>query len=223
LQQFAAGIMMMLFPTSHSLHCDNLKPAFPLRENVMKISLAVAKLVALALLTSVIAACSSTTKVESDLGLKGAPNWVNEGTSVLNDKDGRLFHGVGSASPTGDMSLQKSVADDRARAEVARVLSSYMDVVSSDYMAAAKSGGADVAEESVSRQIKNLSKINLTGAKIIGSWRDPKTNIIYSIAELDMKHVKDTLNGVQDMNTDLKRYIETQADNIFDRVAKEKK
>jgi hypothetical protein len=66
-------------------------------------------------------------------------------------------------------------------------------------------------------------KVNLTGAKIIGSWRDPKTNIIYSVAELDMKHVKDTLGGVQDMNTDLKRYIETQADNIFDRVAKEKK
>lgn len=189
----------------------------------MKISLAVAKLLAIAALTGVIAACSGTTKVESDLGLKGAPDWVNEGTSILNDKDGRLFHGVGSAAPAGDMSLQKSVADDRARAEVARVLSSYMDVVSSDYMAATKAGGTGVAEESVSRQIKNLSKVNLTGARIIGSWRDPKSNIIYSLAELDMKHVKGTLDGVQDMNTDLKRYIETQADNIFDRVAKEKK
>lgn len=190
----------------------------------MKISLAVAKLFALAALLGLITACSSSpTKVESDLGLKGAPDWVNEGTNILNNKDGRLFHGVGSASPTGDMSLQKSVADDRARAEVARVLSSYMDVVTSDYMAAAKSGGSDASEEAVSRQIKNLSRVNLTGARIIGSWRDPKTNIIYSVAELDMKQVKDTLNGVQDMNTDLKRYIETQADNIFDRVAKEKK
>jgi hypothetical protein len=38
-----------------------------------------------------------------------------------------------------------------------------------------------------------------------------------------MKNVKATLSGVQDMNVDLKRYIETQADNIFDRVSKEKK
>ena len=189
----------------------------------MKMPFAAAKLIAIAALTIAVAACSTSTKVESDLGLKGAPDWVNQGSSILNDKDGRLFHGVGSASPTGDMSLQKSVADDRARAEVARVLSSYMDVVSSDYMASAKSGEAGAAEESVSRQIKNLSKVNLTGAKIIGSWRDPKTNIIYSVAELDMNHVKSTLNGVQDMNTDLKRYIETQADNIFDRIAKEKK
>jgi len=182
-----------------------------------------AKLLSMALIALAISACSSTTKVESDLGIKGAPDWVNEGTNILNEKNGRLFHGVGSASPTGDMALQKSVADDRARAEVARILSSYMDVVTNDYMSSAKAGGANVAEEAVSRQIKALTKVNLTGAKIIGSWRDSKTNIIYSIAELDMNQVKSTLAGTQDMNDDLKRYIETSADNIFDRVAKEKK
>ena len=188
---------------------------------------AVAKLLSMAVFVTAIAACSSTTKVESDLGLKGAPDWVNQGTNILNNKDGRLFHGVGSASAMGDMALQKSVADDRARAEVARVLSSYLDVVSNDYMAAAKAGDASVTEESVSRQIRNLSKVNLVGARIIGSWRDPKTNIIYSIAELDMNHVKSTLAGVNDMNDGLKRYIETHADNIFDsmsdKITKEKK
>ena len=189
----------------------------------MKKSHLVAKLLSVALLAIVISACSSKTKVESDLGLNGAPDWVNEGSNILNDKDGRLFHGVGSSSPTGDMALQKSVADDRARAEVAKVLSSYMDVVSNDYMSSAKAGGANVTEEAVSRQIKALTKVNLTGAKIIGSWRDPKTFIIYSIAELDMKQVKSTLSETQGMNDDLKRYIETRADNIFDRVAKEKK
>jgi hypothetical protein len=189
----------------------------------MKKSHLVAKLLSMALLALAISACSSTTKVKSDLGIKGAPDWVNEGTNILNDKDGRLFHGVGSASPMGDMTLQKSVADDRARAEVAQVLSSYMDVVSNDYISSAKAGGANDTEEAVSHQIKALTKVNLAGAKIIGSWRDPKTNIIYSIAELDMKHVKSTLAGTQDMNDDLRRYIETRADNIFDRVAKEKK
>ena len=189
----------------------------------MQKSRLITKLLTMALFVFAISACSSTTKVESDLGIKGAPDWVNEGTNILNEKDGRLFHGVGSASPMGDMALQKSVADDRARAEVAKVLSSYMDVVSNDYMSSAKAGGANANEEAVSRQIKALTKVNLTGAKIIGSWRDPKTGIIYSIAELDMKQVKSTLAGTEGMNDDLKRYIETSADNIFDRVAKEKK
>ena len=171
-----------------------------------------------------LSACFSTTKVESDLGIKGAPTWVNEGTNILNNKDGRLFHGVGSASPMGDMALQQSVADDRARSEIARILTSYMDVVSSDYLAAAKSGGSNVNEESVSRQIKSMTQVNLSGARIIGHWRDTKTtNVIYSIAELDMNHVKQTLAATQGMNEDWKRYIETRADNVFDRVAKEKK
>jgi len=171
----------------------------------------------------VFSACSSTTHVESDLGIDGAPDWVNEGTSVLNDKDGRLFHGVGSSSPTGDMSLQKSVADNRARAEVARVLTSYMDVVTNDYLASSKASGNSVAEEAVSQQINALTKTNLVGAKIIGHWRDPETNTIYSIAELDMEHVKNTMLGTQNMDEGLKRYVETSADNIFDRVTKEKK
>ncbi len=164
-----------------------------------------------------IAACSGNTAVKSDLGLQGAPDWVNEGTNVLKDKNGRLFHGVGSAPAMGDMSLQQSTADERARAEVARVLSSYMDVVSNDYLAA--SPGAGEAQQAVSRQIKNLTKVNLTGARIIGRWRDKKSNVIYSIAELDMQNVKGTLQNVQDMNEGLRNYISANADNIFDKVS----
>ena len=195
----------------------------------MKNLFAIKKWLSLAVLVAVISGCSSEpTKVESNLGIKGAPDWVNKGSNTLGSKEGRLFHGVGSASPMGDMALQKSVADDRARAEVARVLSSYLDVVSNDYTAAAKSGevgdkSTGVNEEAVSRQIKNTTKVNMAGARIIGSWRDPKSSAIWSIAELDMQHVKNTMAGVNDMNADLKRYIETSADNIFDRVAKEKK
>jgi hypothetical protein len=163
-----------------------------------------------------IAACSGKTTVKSDLGLSGAPDWVNEGTNILKDKNGRLFHGVGSAPAMGDMSLQKSTADERARAEVARILSSYMDVVSNDYLSSSGKGDAD---QSVSRQIKNLTKINLTGAKIIGNWRDKKSNVIYSIAELDMQNVKTTMQGVQEMNEGLRNYISAQADNIFDKVS----
>ena len=172
---------------------------------------------------AMLAACSGQTQLESDLRIKGAPDWVNKGTSYVNDKDGRLFHGVGSASPMGEVTLQRATADDRARAELARIFSSYLDVVSSDYQSAARSGDSKVSEEAVSRQIKNLSKVNLTGAKIIARWPDKKTNIVYSIAELDMKQVKSTVATAQDMNDDVRRYLDNNADNIFDRVTKEKK
>jgi prophage tail gpP-like protein len=170
-----------------------------------------------------LAACSGTTQLESDLLIKGAPDWVNKGTAYVNNKDGRLFHGVGSASAMGDVTLQRATADDRARAELARIFSSYLDVVSSDYQSAARSGDSKVSEEAVSRQIKNLSHVNLAGAKIIARWQDKKTGIVYSIAELDMKQVKDTVTASHDMNADVRHYMENNADNIFDRVTQENK
>lgn len=168
-------------------------------------------------------ACAGTTQLESELGIKGAPEWVNKGTAYVNSKDGRLFHGVGSAGPMGDDSLQRATADDRARAEVARIFSSYLDVVSNDYQAAAKSGGNSVTEEAVSRQIKNLTKIDLAGAKIIAHWKDTRSNTLWAICELDVKTVKDTVAARNDMNEDVQRYIQNNADNIFDRVSKENK
>ncbi len=178
----------------------------------------------LLILLAFITACArQPAQVESNLFIKGAPDWVNKGSNILNKEDARLFYGVGSAAPMGDMALQKAVADDRARAEVARVLTSYLEVVSNDYLSAARSGDTAVNEESVSQQITSTTKINMTGARIIGSWRDLESNTIWSIAELDMKYVKSTMAGINEMNPGLKLYFETSADTIFDHVAKEKK
>ena len=171
-----------------------------------------------------LAACGGgKTVVESDLGIKGAPDWVNKGTQAVNDKDGRLFHGVGSSPSLGDEALQRSTADDRARAEVARMLSTYIDAVSNDYQAASGTGSYAAADQSVQRQIKAVTKQNLAGSKIIGRWKDSRTNMVYSIAELDLKSVKTTLEGASGMNDDVRRYIGRNADNIFDKATGEKK
>ena len=182
------------------------------------------KLLAATALALALAACGGgKTVVESDLGIKGAPDWVNKGTQVLNDKDGRLFHGVGSSTALGDEALQRSTADDRARAEVGRMLSTYLDVVSNDYSASAGTGSNASADQSVTRQIKAVTKTNLAGSKIIGRWKDARTNTVYSIAELDLKQVKTTLENANSMNEDLRRYIGRNAENIFDKVSKEAK
>jgi len=177
-------------------------------------------LLSLALLTT---GCSSKTVVESDLGINDAPDWVNQGTQYLNNNKGRLFHGVGEAPAMGDESLQKSTADNRARAEVARILSSWMDIISQDYTAASGSGKDTVTQQSISREIKSLTKMNLSGAKIIGRWKNKKTGTIYSLAELDMKYIKKVIETARHMNQDLQRYINSHAENIFDQVTPGKK
>ncbi|HEX7043027.1 MAG TPA: hypothetical protein VF203_00295 [Burkholderiales bacterium] len=168
-----------------------------------------------------LAGCAGRTQLESDLGIKGAPDWVNKGTAYVKDRDGRLFHGVGSAGPMGDPALQRATADERARAELARIFSSYLDVVSRDYQAASRAGGEVANEEAVSRQIKNVSQVNLAGARIVARWLDKRTNTVYSIAELDTTQVKATVATARDMNEDVREFVRTNADNIFDRIAGE--
>ncbi|GMQ90549.1 MAG: hypothetical protein BMS9Abin10_0943 [Gammaproteobacteria bacterium] len=168
-----------------------------------------------------LAACAGKTTVKSNLHIKGAPDWVNKGTNALNDKKGRLFHGVGIAPDIGDISLQKDTADNRARAEVARILSSYMEVVSKDYSTASNVDGQQINEQEVSREINNVTNTNLSGTKIIGRWRDKKSSTIYSLAELDMRYVKQTVKTFRDMNDGLRKYIGQNADVSFDKFSEE--
>jgi hypothetical protein len=180
-------------------------------------------------LVALFSACSIRTehavKIESNLAgpsIKGAPDWVNNGSTLLSSNDARLFHGIGHASAMGDYPMQKASADDMARAEVAHMLSIYLDTIANEYMIAAKADGADVSQESVSQQIKSISQANMAGTRIIRSWRDLKSAKIWSAAELDVLHVKNTLADISDMSADLRRYIEINADNIFDRMVRER-
>ncbi|HEY4128681.1 MAG TPA: hypothetical protein VGN70_11580 [Gammaproteobacteria bacterium] len=175
---------------------------------------------ALLLTLGLLTACSSHTTVESDLGIKGAPDWVNKGSQALNDQNGQLIHGIGSAPSMNDQSLQSSTADDRARTEVARVLNSFMHVVTQDYSASAGTGQDQQNTANVSRQIQNITDQNVSGARIIGRWVDPKTGTQWSIAELNLKQVKDMVGGSKDMNAGFRDYFNAHADNVFDSMTK---
>ena len=170
-------------------------------------------------------ACSGATKLEGDLGIKGAPDWVNQGSQAVSDKKGRLIHGVGSAPNLGDQSLQLSTADNRARAEIARVLSSYMDVAVNDYLSSQSSMAVDdqpTTDASVQQQINSVSQVALNGAEIINRWKDKRTEMVYSFAELDVKRIKVVLLANKNMSDDLKRYLLQQSDAVFDDFAGDK-
>lgn len=172
----------------------------------------------LLIFTLILSACSSQTTIESDMGIRGAPDWVNEGTQAVKDNNGRLIHGVGMAPAMGDVSLQKSTADNRARAEVARVLSTYVDAVIKDYTA---SSGSE-ADINVEREIRSTTQLALSGARILGHWKDDKTGDIYAFAELDMDAVAKTLKTANALSDAFKGHYEESANVNFDRFMEEK-
>lgn len=262
--------------------------------------MAVKKLFLLALVSIVSAACTiEPIKSETVEPIKGAPEWVNTGTTIVNIKKMRLFYGVASASPKADMALQKSIADDKSRAEVGEVLSSYLQVISDDYIydnrwddpevnddelyraidnaaerqvkegvtrqiddavkqqfkeniskelkdeitgkvkASSKRNikfavanqiefsrqlAKDISrqiKEAVLRQAKNTIAENLKNSRIVGNWRDPQTNTIWSYSELDLNSVKKVISEAKELDVELKNYFAENAESIFDRIIEE--
>lgn len=175
------------------------------------------------LAVSALAACASgRTEIESDLGIDGAPDWVNEGSQALNNRDGRLIHGMGSAPKMSSQSLQISTADNRARAEVARVLSSFMHVVSADYVATTGAGESALDEQAISRSVENVTRLNMSGAEIIGHWRDPETGAVYSLAELDLRRVAKLVGSTNEMHGGLRNHFAEHGETLFDEFVEEK-
>ncbi len=173
-----------------------------------------AQVISLSLPLLVLWGCSSSTKIESDLGISGAPDWVNEGTQAVDTKNGRFIYGVASAPAMGDDSLQTSTVDTRARAEVARVISTYIDSTLSDYSA---SSGADEASLNVEQSINGITQTVLNGSKIKGRWRDKNTDNLWSFAEMDMEALDDAISTSDKLSQNFKGYYSKNNSANFDR------
>lgn len=147
-------------------------------------------------------ACGGRTKVDSNLRIKGAPDWVNKGTQVVSDKKGRLIHGVGIAPAMGDISLQRSAADTRARAEIARILSTFVNETLRDYSAAS----GQLQDASIERNIEAETTKLLSGAKVMGRWKNKKTGDIYTFAELDTKGLDQLIQSSKKLDDGFKTF-----------------
>ena len=147
----------------------------------------------------------SSEDIETDMKLADAPAWSNE--------DGRLIHGVGSAPAMGDLSLQKATADNRARAEIARIMSTFIDSTLADYSAS----NGESFDMSVDKTLKSSTRAALSGAVIIGSWRSTKSGEVYSFAELDLKKLETSISNADKVNQAFKNYSKQNLEANFDR------
>lgn len=168
-------------------------------------------------------ACASSSNINETADANGVPVWVNEGSSILTSKDGRRFHGVGSAPMLGDFSLQTATADNRARSEINRILASYVEIVSRDFIASGDAEESGFNAQHVARQMDELANIDLTGIQVIGHWQDKQSNVIYSIAEMDMQQVREAIKSAESLHPGLREFIKAKGDSIFDRIATSEK
>jgi len=164
-------------------------------------------------------ACASNLNLNDATDANGVPAWVNEGSVIRASKDGRRFHGVGSAPMMSNFSLQTATADNRARSEINRILASYVEIVSRDFIASGDADDSGFNDQDVSQQMDQLANIDLTGIQVIGHWTDKQSKVVYSIAEVDMQQVREAIKSAESLHPGLRRFIKVEGDTIFDRIA----
>ena len=164
------------------------------------------------------AGCSSTPKSAFSQG----PEWCYKGSGAFDVDKGKVFYGVGIASGIKNKALLVTTADNRARAEVAKTLETYVAVLSKDYMASTTAGdmSASSEEQHVEQALKTFSKTTLHGAAIVDHWQDPQDMTMYSLCELDMFAFKEALDNYKELDAKVRDYVRKNAEKMHGELEK---
>lgn len=153
-----------------------------------------------------------------------APEWVNKGSGAMKDKDGKqVFYGVGIAQGIRNRALSVAAADDRGRAELAKIMNSYVTTLTKDYMASITAGDMTKSseEQMVSSTMKNFAKFTLHGAIPVDHWKDPTDGTLFSLVKLDMGAIQQSLNESKELDGKVRDYVKANAEKAFDELAAE--
>lgn len=148
------------------------------------------------------------------------PAWVVKGSGAFDGNNGKVFYGVGIASGIKNRALLISTADNRARAEVAKILETYVAFLAKDYMASTTAGdmSASSEEQHVEQALKTFTKTTLHGATIVDHYRDPADGALFSLCQLDLFAFKKALNDYKELDDKVRDYVRENAEKLHKKL-----
>ncbi|MBC8463349.1 MAG: hypothetical protein H8D61_00060 [Deltaproteobacteria bacterium] len=171
-----------------------------------------------------VAGCQKKPRPSADTAIKG-PAWAVKGSGAFEDQGSKVFYGVGLASGIQNKALLRQTADNRARAEIAKIMETYVAALGKDYMAATMSSDMKKAseEQHVEVALKTFTKTTVRGAQIIDRWVDPADKIMYSLCKLDLSAFKKALEDEQDMDSKMRDFVRKNAEKLHSEMQKMEK
>jgi len=167
-------------------------------------------------------ACASIPQIPEEpkaLSEYDAPSWTLIGGGAFTDDRGKAFYGVGSATGIKNYSLQRQIADDRARADLAKVFAYYVETLTKDYQAHTTAGSfAESTEEQNSEAaLKVVVSQTLRGVVIVDHFEVPERREFLSLARLDYDAFKrnvEQAEAFQELPPQVREDIKERADAL---------
>ena len=152
----------------------------------------------------------------------GAPKWVKDGGGAF-QSDTKAFYAVGAIKGIKNKPVATKTADNRARAELEKILQTYSASLMRDY--AASSAVDDFIEptdeQTVEQAIKTFSDTTLSDVQIVKHWTDKDEDITYALAKLDLDDFEGRIERARAFNIDVREYLRTNVDRLFDHFSAE--
>jgi hypothetical protein len=151
------------------------------------------------------------------------PEWVDKGSGAYSGEMGKAFYGVGSAWGIKNPSLLRSTADNRARAEVARIFKTYTASLMKDYSASTMAGDPNETseEQHVEQTIKTFTKAELAGVQIVDHYKDRETGELFALARMDLSTFENYMNKARELSDAVRQRVVQHAEQAFEDLAKE--
>ena len=157
-----------------------------------------------------------------------APKWALVGGGAFTDEKGKAFYGVGSATGIKNFSLQRQVADDRARADLAKVFEFYVETLTKDYQAHTTAGSFTTSseEQNAEAAVKVVVSSTLRGVTIIDHFEIPERQEMLSLARLDYDAFKQNVTQAEEFKQlpqKVREDIKDRADALHEEMEAEAK
>jgi hypothetical protein len=154
----------------------------------------------------------------------GPPKWVEKGPGSMM-KDGKAFYGVGGVSGIRNEPLAMEAADNRAKADLAKIMDTYTSYLMRDYAASTTAGDFTKTseEQNVERALKTFVSANLSGVVIVDRWEkeDKGGKTIYALAKMDLETFKDQVGRMKELNEAARDFVRKNAEKAFERLQQE--
>ncbi len=144
------------------------------------------------------------------------PEWVNKGSGAFGGEK-QVLYGVGAASGIRNHALARTTSDNRARAEVSKILQTYSASLMKDYSASTTAGDFSQSseEQHVEQAIKTFSANTLNGVEIVDHWIHPTDGTIYALARCDLAGFMDQISKAKELSKRVKEAVKRSAERSF--------
>jgi hypothetical protein len=143
----------------------------------------------------------------------GPPSWIYKGSGAYNVGKRRVFYGVGKAKGIKNEALLRATADNRARAEIFKIIDTYVSIFAKDYIVSTTN-----RKRPASFKATTFRSTLLLRAKIVDRWRDQKDGTQFSLCEFDLLAFENALDEYDDLDEEVKDYFRKNAERLHDRL-----